>query len=75
MVKNISITEGGIRITLAVGVFVLWLFDAIGGNTLIVASLMAVMLLASAFMNFCPLYKVLGISTRKCEENAKDGRS
>ena len=69
MVKNISVQEGGLRITLAVGVFMLWLFDVIAGNVLYILSIFSLMLLVSAFMNFCPLYKVLGISTHRCKEN------
>ena len=65
MIKNVGQTDKIIRIVAAVGLAALDFFEVIKGGFSWVLSVAAIVLLATALLNFCPLYKVLGKST--CE--------
>lgn len=70
MTKNMSSTESIVRITFAVIVLMLAIFKVISGIWLIVLGIFGVAFLVTAFINFCPLYKLIGVSTAKCEAKA-----
>lgn len=67
-----SSVDSMIRITAAVVVFMLWLFNILSGFWLVLLSICAVLSLITAFVNICPLYKILGLSTVKCERKVEE---
>lgn len=52
-----------IRIILAVSVAVLYFTDIISGTSVIIMLSLAIILLVTSFLNFCPLYLPVRIST------------
>lgn len=69
MIKNMSKTDGIIRIAVALIIAALGFFNVIGGTLLIVLGIVAVIFIATGFVNFCPLYAVLKIKTNKRSQN------
>jgi heme/copper-type cytochrome/quinol oxidase subunit 4 len=65
MIKNVGQTDKIVRIVLAVILASLDFFEVVKGGFSWVLSVVAIVLLATALLNFCPLYKILGKST--CE--------
>ena len=65
MKSNISNVDRIIRILITVVVTGLYFSNIISGTLAIVLGIVAVIFLATSLINFCPLYSVLGISTRK----------
>ena len=64
MVKNMSKTDGIIRIIVALAIAGLWLGNVISGITLIVLGAVAGIFIITGFINFCPLYAAFGLRTR-----------
>lgn len=60
-----SKTDGIVRVILAVLIAALGYLEVISGVRLIVSAAVALIFLATGFINFCPLYMALGIKTRK----------
>lgn len=67
MKANIGSVDKTVRILLAVAVLVLYLTNIISGTLAIILFAAAVILLITVFINFCPVWHFLGISTRKKE--------
>jgi hypothetical protein len=67
MKKNIGSLDSNIRITLAIVLSLLFLGKFIVGALGIVAFVIGIVLLLTSLINFCPLYKLLGITTKKEE--------
>lgn len=65
MKKNISTIDSVIRLLLAAAVAVLYFNHQIEGTLGIVLCIAAVIVAATAVFNFCPIYHLIGISTRK----------
>jgi hypothetical protein len=65
MVKNIGKTDKIVRIVLAIVLAGLDFFEVVTGPFSWLLSVVAIILLVTALINFCPLYKILGKST--CE--------
>jgi len=65
MVKNMSRTDGIIRIMVALAIVALWYFGMIGGVLLTVLAVVAAIFIVTGFINFCPLYSAFKIKTRK----------
>ena len=65
MKKNMSKTDGIIRLIVAIAIIALWYFGVIGGVLLTVLSVVAVIFIVTGFINFCPLYAAFRIRTRK----------
>ncbi|MCB0515760.1 MAG: DUF2892 domain-containing protein [Chitinophagales bacterium] len=65
MVKNMGSTDKIIRLLAAVLVAVLYYTGVISGTTAIVLGVIAIIFVITSMLNFCPLYTVLGINTRK----------
>ena len=63
MKKNIGSTDKIIRIAAAIIVIVLYFTKVINGTTAIVLGIVAALLLITSFINFCPLYAILGTNT------------
>ncbi len=65
MKKNMSTADRIVRILAAIAVAILYFTNAISGTIAIVLLSIAVIFIITSLVNFCPLYQVLGISTKK----------
>jgi len=68
MKKNMGNTDKGIRIVIALAIALLYYFDVISGTFAYVLMALAIIFLITSFLNFCPLYPLLGINTCKKKE-------
>lgn len=68
MEKNMGSTDKIIRLLLVVVIAILYFTEVISGTLALIAGILAVVFLVTAFMNFCPLYLPFGISTRRKKE-------
>ena len=65
MKKNMGSADRIIRVMIALAIAALYLAGAIQSTTAIVLGIVAVIMVATSFISFCPLYLPFGISTRK----------
>jgi hypothetical protein len=65
MKLNIGTLDQKLRIGLAIVIAAVMLFARVEGTLMIVLGAFAGILLLTSFLNFCPLYSVCGISTKK----------
>ncbi len=65
MKKNISIADRIIRVALAAVVAALYLTNALSPAAAVILGIVAVILVVTSFVSFCPLYHLLGISTNR----------
>jgi hypothetical protein len=65
MIKNMGSADKSIRLIIALIVAILYLTNVIDGTTAIVLGTIAIVMVATSFMSFCPLYLPFGISTLK----------
>lgn len=65
MKKNIGALDGGVRIVAAVVIATLYFSDQIAGTLGVVLSVVALLLLLTSLVGFCPLYVPLRIATTK----------
>jgi hypothetical protein len=65
MKKNMGSADKLIRILIAAVIAVLYFTHLISGTIATVLGILAIILVATSFINFCPLYLPFGISTRK----------
>ena len=63
MKKNMGSTDRIIRLSIATLIAVLYFTNVIEGTLAIVLGIAAVIFAATSFVNFCPLYSMLGINT------------
>jgi len=63
MKKNMGSTDRIIRLSIATLIAVLYFTNVIEGTLAIVLGVVAVIFAATSFVNFCPLYSMLGINT------------
>jgi len=64
MKKNMSVLDRIIRFALAVLVAMLYFTNVISGLWALILGITAAILLITSLLGVCPLYMVLGISTR-----------
>lgn len=64
MKKNMGTVDRIIRTLLALLVIVLYLTGDISGLAAIVLGLISVIFLVTSFTGFCPMYKMINVSTR-----------
>jgi uncharacterized membrane protein HdeD (DUF308 family) len=67
MKKNIGSLDSNIRITVAIVLSLLFLGKFIVGTLGLIAFIIGIVLLVTSLVSFCPLYKLLGITTKKDE--------
>ena len=67
MKKNIGSLDSNFRITLAIVLSLLFLGKFIVGTLGLIAFIIGIVLLVTSLVSFCPLYKLLGITTKKDE--------
>ncbi|MEM6721091.1 MAG: DUF2892 domain-containing protein [Bacteroidota bacterium] len=65
MKKNMANADRIIRILLTLTVAILYFTDIISGTLGIILLAVGAVLLLTSFVNFCPLYSIFGISTRR----------
>ncbi len=65
MKKNLGSIDKTIRILIAIVIGILYFTNVISGTLAIVLSIVAIVFLLTAFVNFCPLYLPFGINTLK----------
>ena len=65
MLKNIGLNDKAIRVIVAVAICSAFALKIIFGLLGIILLVAAVILFVTALFNFCPLYKILGLSTCK----------
>jgi len=68
MKKNVGNTDKSIRILLAIAVALMYSFDVIEGTLAYILMAIAIILLGTSLLNFCPLYRILGINTCKIKK-------
>ena len=71
MKKTVGSADAVVRIILAVVVAALYFMGKISGTVALVAGLVAAILVITSVTGYCPLYSILGISTRKQEQENK----
>lgn len=65
MTKNVGNTDRIIRFLLAVLVAVLYFTHVISGTLAIILGIIAIIFLLTSIVSFCPLYRLVNVSTRK----------
>jgi len=65
MKKNIGPTDKIIRIVIAVIIMALYYFGKISDTTAMVLLVIGIVLLLTSLINFCPLYRIIGVNTCK----------
>lgn len=68
MTKNMGNTDKGIRVLIAVVIALLYFFNIIEGTTAYVLMALAIVFLVTSFINFCPLYTLIGVNTCKAKK-------
>lgn len=71
MKKNMSTADRSIRILVAIVILGLYATGIINGTLAVVLLCVAGIFLLTSFINFCPLYKLLGISSLREGKEAK----
>jgi hypothetical protein len=64
MINNMGVIDRVIRVLLALAVIVLYFMGQISGMAAIVLGIIAAIFLVTGCIGYCPLYHLLGISTK-----------
>jgi hypothetical protein len=67
MKKNVGTIDRIIRILIAVVVVVLYFTGVVTGTLAIILLVLSAVFVITSLLSFCPIWKVLGLSTRKKE--------
>jgi len=70
MKKNVNLIDKVIRVLLAVVLCILIFTNQITGILAIIFGVLAVVLLLTSFLSFCPIYAMLNLSTLKKSEKS-----
>jgi hypothetical protein len=65
MKANIGFVDKTVRILIAIGLLMFYFTGIISGTLSIILLISAAILLITSFISFCPIWYLLGISTRK----------
>ncbi|MBN9481921.1 MAG: hypothetical protein BGO70_15225 [Bacteroidetes bacterium 43-93] len=65
MKKNMGVADSVIRMLIAVVILSLYLVGIINGTLALILLAVAIIFILTGLIGFCPLYLLLGISTRK----------
>ncbi|MGB6268405.1 MAG: DUF2892 domain-containing protein [Olleya sp.] len=65
MKKNMGALDKSLRVLAAIVIALLYFLDVISGTTAYILMAIAIIFLVTSFINFCPLYTVLGVNTCK----------
>lgn len=72
MGKNVSNADRVIRVIVAIIAFVIAAMVGFGSVLGIILAIVGVIMLVTAAIGFCPLYRVFGINTCKVPTSSKD---
>jgi hypothetical protein len=64
MKSNMGLADKIIRLVLAASVALLYFTGMIDGTTALISGILALVFAGTAFLNFCPIYYILGISSK-----------
>jgi len=64
MINNLHIIERIIRVIIAILIIVFYFTGQISGLAAIILGLIAVIAMVTGFIGYCPIYHLLGISTK-----------
>jgi ABC-type bacteriocin/lantibiotic exporter with double-glycine peptidase domain len=70
MKANMGSADRIIRIIIAAILFALYYMNIISGTLGVIMIVVSAVFVLTSFISFCPLYTILGISTKKKKENA-----
>lgn len=65
MKTNMHLTDRIVRIVLSIALIVLYFSGNLSGTIAVIALIVAIIFMLTAFVGFCPLYRLIGISTVK----------
>ncbi len=68
MKKNMGIADKLVRVLIAAVIGILYYLDKIEGSLALILMAVAIILLITSLINFCPLYRILGINTCKIKK-------
>jgi hypothetical protein len=68
MKKNMGSLDKVFRVLIAVTVAVLYYLNIISGSLAYILMVVAIILLITTFINFCPIYSILGINSLKSKK-------
>ncbi len=63
--KNMGTVDRGVRVLIAVVIALLFLAGKLTGVVAAILGIVAVIFVLTSLVSFCPLYTVIGLSTRK----------
>lgn len=72
MKKNMGKTDKLIRLFVVIGIALLSYFKVVNGVLSSVLLGVASVFLLTSFLNFCPLYTLIGVNTCSVEEQSKE---
>lgn len=65
MKKNLGLTDRAIRVLAAIVIAILYFTKTVSGSLALFLGIIALVLIFTSLINFCPLYSVFGINTSK----------
>ncbi len=65
MKKNMGALDKSLRVLAAIFIALLYYLDILNGMVAYVLMAVAIVFLITSFVNFCPLYAILGVNTCK----------
>lgn len=71
MKRNMNKVDSTIRIVIALAIAALFYFEVVSGTLAYVLLGIAAIFVVTAFVRFCPLYRLFGISTCSIEPKRK----
>lgn len=65
MKKNMGALDKSLRLLVAIVITLLYYLNVVSGTLAYILMAVAIILLITSFINFCPLYTIFGINTCK----------
>ena len=65
MINNMSVLDRIIRVVVAILIAVLWYYHQMTGLAAIILGIIAVIFIITGAIGYCPIYHLLGVSTKK----------
>jgi fatty acid desaturase len=65
MTQNMHSIDRTVRVAIAALLLVAWAFGALSGWVAALLVVVALVFVATSFVGFCPLYRLVGVSTAK----------
>lgn len=65
MINNMGVLDRIIRVVIAIVIAVLYYYGQMSGLAAIILGLIAVIFILTGIVGYCPVYQLIGISTKK----------